>query len=177
MKTLDFETAKELKYGQILHFNKAKNSDGTCQRWRVNGKVKLWKRAPNRIEIPLKHALKTHYTMNENDLGYFHKAEDCPLNDSIRLLTIEEAVKLNLSKEYLCKHYKLKTFDYAIPQNEFEELNKKALKYGIDHVISVFVYNYTDNNYGMLFPLTEEALKLMKEVFPTYLVSYPAPKL
>ena len=52
-----FEEALKLEHGDILYTNFAKNTDGTPQRWVVNGNVKTWKRDKHRIKVPLKHGL------------------------------------------------------------------------------------------------------------------------
>jgi hypothetical protein len=71
--------AKQLKPGQILHHDINKNADGTCQRWRVNGQVKLWKTQPNRIYVPIKYGLKTYDKLNsQGDLDLVHLESDCP---------------------------------------------------------------------------------------------------
>ena len=57
---ITFEQAKELKYGDILIDNKGK-------RWKVNGAVKLWKRTPTRIRVPLKHGLYTYDAITDHD--------------------------------------------------------------------------------------------------------------
>ncbi len=58
MITLD--QAKELQHGTILYHARNRNADGTPQRWKVNGKVKVWKRSPDKVEVPLKHGLRDH---------------------------------------------------------------------------------------------------------------------
>jgi len=58
MLTLD--QAKNLKPGDVLL-----TTDG--KRWKVNGKIKRWKRDPNRIRIPLKHGLYAHDAITETD--------------------------------------------------------------------------------------------------------------
>ena len=69
MKTLTLKQAKELKYGTILYHVKNKNADGSAQKWRVNGKVKTWKRNPEKIQIPLKYGLYRHDYLTENELN------------------------------------------------------------------------------------------------------------
>lgn len=66
MITLD--QAKNMTTNDILYHEINKNADGTKQRWRVNGKVKTWKRDVNRIKIPLKHGLYMYDYLTENDL-------------------------------------------------------------------------------------------------------------
>ena len=65
---ITLEQAKQLKHGQILHHTENKNADGTPQRWRVNGAVKLWKRSPERVKVPVKHGIKTCGYITEYDL-------------------------------------------------------------------------------------------------------------
>lgn len=68
MKTITLKQAKELKPGTILYHINNKNSDGTAQRWWVYGKVKTWKRDPNRVKVPLKYGLYRFDYLTENDL-------------------------------------------------------------------------------------------------------------
>ena len=64
---ITLEQAKNLQHGNTLHHVTNKNADGTPQRWRVSGKVKRWKRDPNRIKIPLKYGLYVYdYLTNDN---------------------------------------------------------------------------------------------------------------
>jgi len=60
--------AKQLKRGDILYHVINRNSDGTPQRWRVNGMVKTWKRTPNKIQVPLKHGLYDYDYLTQDDL-------------------------------------------------------------------------------------------------------------
>ena len=66
MITLD--QAKNLKHGVVLHHVQNVNSDGSPQRWRVNGKVKTWKRTPGRIKVPVKNGLNNCGYITEKDL-------------------------------------------------------------------------------------------------------------
>jgi hypothetical protein len=67
--------AKKLKSGDILLTvgKKYTNYDGTPQRWRVTGKVKLWKKDPKRILVPLKRGLYSYFHLTENSLSLFKK--------------------------------------------------------------------------------------------------------
>ena len=65
---ITLKQAKKLKHGDILHHTHNKNADGTPQRWKVNGKVKLWKRNPERIKVPLKYGLYRYDYLTENEL-------------------------------------------------------------------------------------------------------------
>ncbi len=64
---LTFEQAKQLKPGDILYSLQASNAKGERQRWRVNGKVRTWKKSPARIYIPLKHGLYDYDSICEHD--------------------------------------------------------------------------------------------------------------
>lgn len=65
---ITLEQAKNLKPGQTVYHTINKNADGTPQRWRVNGKVKTWKRDTSRVQIPVKHGLYAYDYVTENDL-------------------------------------------------------------------------------------------------------------
>jgi hypothetical protein len=54
---ITIEQAKALEYRETIHSNNQRNADGTCQRWRVNGRLKTWKRTPNQFQLPVKHGL------------------------------------------------------------------------------------------------------------------------
>lgn len=53
-RVLTLELAKQLKPGDVLYAADITNKNGEAQRWRVNGKVKTWKRDPGKIYVPLK---------------------------------------------------------------------------------------------------------------------------
>jgi len=65
---ITIEQAKQLKYRQIIFHCVNRNKDGTPQRWRINGSIKLWKRSPNKIEIPLKCGLRVYDHLTEKTL-------------------------------------------------------------------------------------------------------------
>ena len=68
MKTLTLEQAKALKHGQILYHTQNCNTDGTAQRWRINGQVKTWKRDPMRVNVPVKNGLRNCSYLTQDDL-------------------------------------------------------------------------------------------------------------
>ena len=152
---ITIEQAKELKYGQLVHFYRK----GKCDNWKVTGKVKLWKRNPNRIEIPVKHGLYSHGKLNQFNLFNVHLESDCPLCQN-RRLTIAECISMVMSKGELIEHYGLKNCDTAIPEPLFTEL----LKFG-DISIFNFCYSYDVNKtFGELYPLTIEGENRMREL-------------
>ena len=65
---ITLEQAKQLQYRQTLYHVSNRNADGSPQRWRVNGAVKLWKRSPERIQVPIKHGLYSYDYITERDL-------------------------------------------------------------------------------------------------------------
>lgn len=71
---MTFDEAKSLSRGAVLHHTLNKNADGTPQRWRVNGKVRLWKRDPNRIEVPIKNGLYRYGTVTADTLHLVNRA-------------------------------------------------------------------------------------------------------
>lgn len=68
---ITLEEAKALTKGTVLHRVSVKNADGTPQRWRVNGKPKVWKTRPYEVQVPLKFGLKAHDYMDEEILCDF----------------------------------------------------------------------------------------------------------
>ena len=54
---LTINEAKELQYRQELYHQTMRGSDNLPLRVRVNGKCKLWKRSPDRFQVPVKHGL------------------------------------------------------------------------------------------------------------------------
>jgi len=73
---MTLEQAKTLKYGQTIYCDTYRNFDGSPQRWRVNGAVKLWKRDSERIEVPLKHGLYDFGKLNAQNCGGFCLTEE-----------------------------------------------------------------------------------------------------
>lgn len=43
--------------------------DGTSRRAKVNGKVKTWKRDPNRVEVPIKYGMYEYGTFYASDIN------------------------------------------------------------------------------------------------------------
>jgi hypothetical protein len=69
MKTLTLKQAKNLKHGDVLYHLINTNSDGTPQRWRVNGKPKIWKKDESKVKVPVKHGLRNCDYLDENCLN------------------------------------------------------------------------------------------------------------
>lgn len=82
---LTLEEAKKLKHGQTIYHVVNRNADGSPQRWRINGKVKTWKRNPNRIQVPIKWGLKTCDYLTEENLMYFYLNEEEALDNNNRI--------------------------------------------------------------------------------------------
>jgi len=73
---ITLEQAKSLRYGQTLYHAKNRNSDGTPQRWRVNGKPQTWVRTPSRVRVPLKYGLYSYSEITETDLDLVYLNEE-----------------------------------------------------------------------------------------------------
>lgn len=74
---ITIEQAKQLKYGTEIHY-KLKNADGkTCMRFRVNGKIQLWKKQPNKYSVPIKHGLWKYGYLTQLNCNDFHLIDDC----------------------------------------------------------------------------------------------------
>lgn len=52
------ENAPEFGHGHVFHHVSETNADGSPLRVRVNGRVKTWKRDPDRFEIPVKQGFR-----------------------------------------------------------------------------------------------------------------------
>ena len=65
---ITLEEAKHLSHGTILYHVKNRNSDGTAQRWRVNGKPKTWKTRPDEVRVPIKHGLYAYDYLDQDTL-------------------------------------------------------------------------------------------------------------
>jgi hypothetical protein len=69
MKTITLEQAKNLTIGTILYHIEDKNADGSARRWRVAGKVKTWKRNPEKVKVPVKRGLRSYDYLTEDTLN------------------------------------------------------------------------------------------------------------
>lgn len=49
------------------------------ERWRKNGAMKLWKRDPERWEVPIKYGLRTYGRLTHRNAEEFHTWDECPL--------------------------------------------------------------------------------------------------
>jgi len=70
--------------GNTLYHTTLRNVDGTPQRWKVNGEIKLWKTRPYDFSVPIKHGLRdfsylTHVNAYE---FYLSEAEAMAHNES-----------------------------------------------------------------------------------------------
>ncbi len=73
MITLD--EAKDLSYGNMIHHVRDVNADGTPQRWKVNGKPKVWKTRPDEVKVPLKRGMYQYDYLTQYDLEDFSLGE------------------------------------------------------------------------------------------------------
>jgi hypothetical protein len=71
MKPITLEEAKNLHHGQVLYHRYLKDSQKAPQRWRVSGKVKIWKRSPERVKVPIKWGLWGYDYITDKNLENF----------------------------------------------------------------------------------------------------------
>ncbi len=72
---MTLEQAKLLSYYQVIHLQESPHDK--CKRWRINGKTKLWKRSPEKIQIPLAFGLFKHGYLTEKNVMHFHLEVGC----------------------------------------------------------------------------------------------------
>ncbi len=77
---ITLEEAKNLSYRETLYHVSNRNADGSPQRWRVNGKVKTWKRDQSRVQVPIKHGLYDYDYLTEHELNLVCLTEEEALN-------------------------------------------------------------------------------------------------
>jgi len=102
--TITLEQAKALEKGNTVYHVTNRNTDGTAQRWTVNGKVKTWKRDPSRVEIPIKSGMYGFDYLTENDLDLV-SLEDMTLYVESEIYPVRE---INPSAEKGWYEYKVK---------------------------------------------------------------------
>lgn len=71
---MTLDEAKTLKIGDIFHVLGENKRDGKPTNWRVNGKVKTWKKNPNRISIPVAHGLYEHGYITESNVHLVYRS-------------------------------------------------------------------------------------------------------
>lgn len=139
---ITLEQAKNLSYGQTLYHKINRNADGTPQRWKVNGKVKTWKRDSSRVRIPVKHGLRSFDYLEQDSIGCVALHEHEAYNDSEREQMFKTFIKRHKDEIdiYIGVHY-----NNDSPSDSERELlirndkglNDLALSKGlvIDHVV------------------------------------------
>ena len=76
---MTLQQAKELKHGDIVHFDHHLTSRGKCRNFRVSGQVKTWKLAKNahRVYVPVKSGLHVYGSISEWNIDRVHTEGDC----------------------------------------------------------------------------------------------------
>lgn len=75
MKPLTLEEVKTLQHGDIVYAIDEYNADKTHMRFRVNGKVKRWKRDPDRVQVPVKRGLYEYGYIDNGNFELFSLTE------------------------------------------------------------------------------------------------------
>jgi hypothetical protein len=74
LEKLTLERAKVLKHGEFIFIarkTKVENLPPILERWKVTGKVKLWKRSPDRVQVPIKHGMYSYGYLTEKSMDFF----------------------------------------------------------------------------------------------------------
>lgn len=78
-----------LKYGEEIHYGTCRETIGpyggrrvTIERWRIFGKVKLWKTRPNDFSIPIKNGLYNFGKLTHDNCEAFHLVKNCPIPEN-----------------------------------------------------------------------------------------------
>lgn len=100
------EIALGLAPRQILYHIKIKNADGSPVRCRVNGKVKTWKREPEKFRLPVKHGLKRCFYIDDNrsvgdNCAYWSTEETCQIAIALGL---DPDIPAGVVADYLEEH-------------------------------------------------------------------------
>lgn len=72
-RSLTMDIIKGLEHGDILHSVDEFNVDGTHKRFKVNGKVKFWKRDPTKFKIPVKRGMYEYGYITPENVEFFKK--------------------------------------------------------------------------------------------------------
>jgi len=83
------QDAKKLTTNDTIYHCVNVNADGSPQRWIVNGKVKTWKRDPDRVQVPLKHGMYSYGYLTERNINEFSLSEEKALNLNTNNITEE----------------------------------------------------------------------------------------
>lgn len=73
-KMITIEEAKALEYGTIIYQHKGYAFDTTInldrvKKYQVTGRPKVWKRNPERVQVPLKHGAVCLWLSNRRESG------------------------------------------------------------------------------------------------------------
>jgi len=73
-------TKEQAEVEDNFHSSIYKNTDGSCQRWRRNGKTQFWKTRPEDFRVPIKYGLRRYSAIERHNAEQFHVSKDCPNN-------------------------------------------------------------------------------------------------
>lgn len=60
-----------------FHYDPACTPDRT-ERWRRNGKTKLWKTRPDEFQVPVKFGMYEYSYLTDTNADQFHTEDECP---------------------------------------------------------------------------------------------------
>lgn len=95
--------ALALGYGDMLYHGVKRQGRGGAEplRVRVTGKVRTWKRDPERLEIPTKHGLRQNHTITEHELALWYTSPEEALQHQ-EMLKRRETVGRVVSPHGMC---------------------------------------------------------------------------
>jgi len=71
-------TLEQAKSCNMFHYAPACTTT-RVERWRRNGATKLWKRSPERFQVPVKFGMYSYSHITDLNADDFHCENDCPL--------------------------------------------------------------------------------------------------
>jgi hypothetical protein len=81
---ITIDQAKSLRHGSTIHYNGCRQRIGPrggrslfIQRFRVTGKIILWKKSPESFKLPIKFGREDSMYVTERNAGFFHLENEC----------------------------------------------------------------------------------------------------
>ena len=65
-RVMTLDEVKALKYGDHVD---CLDNHGRVRTIKINGKVRRWKRQPDKVEVPCKYGLYEYFTLDNNNIG------------------------------------------------------------------------------------------------------------
>lgn len=127
------EIALSLALGTVLYRSNEQNLDNTPQRWKVNGRCRVWKREPMFFELPIKRGAYQFDYVNPGNARFFHPSELEAFESYYLDLGHAENTAATLAKvasiyHRECSHINVADFCIKILQSEIIRNNEELLQ-------------------------------------------------